>query len=169
MCQTFLRVYIAKAGGICYDVSRGEMMLKSRALRRRRIALYLAVMLMFCAFFANVTSTGERGRPDEAGRKETRLVKPRAGEFFTGSLPDGERQSVREASGEWQTVLGVRTGRTNGFRNGAKGTGACIAQPDGLHGPTVARERSFGVRNLSITHCRETIICYIHNQDGAKG
>lgn len=169
MCQTFLSVYIAKAGGICYDVFRGEMMLKNRALQRKRIALYLAVMLMFCAFCADVTSAGERACFANEGHQESGLGQPRAGEFFTGSLPDGERQSVREASGEWQIAPAVRSGRANGFRSGPKGTGVCIAQLVDLCRRTVAGELPVRETDLAITRCRDIIMCYIHNQDGAKG
>lgn len=144
-------------------------MLKSRALQRKRIAFYLAVMLMFCAFCADGAAAGEVTCFAGVRQQKMLLGQPGAGEFFTGSLPDGERQSVREASGEWQIVLSVRSSRANGFRNSPKGTGAYIVQSSGLHTLSVTGEISAGENGLPITPCREVIVCYIQKQDGAKG
>ena len=48
------------------------------------------------------------------------LETPEAGEFFTGSLPEGERQSVREVVTDWQSTVAVRTGRMTGTKSGPK-------------------------------------------------
>lgn len=163
--SNFFYMCIAKELSFCYDNPRGETMRKIKALRNNKIALCMAVMLMFCAFAAggelsfDVSFVSEIPDADTA---HTTLCRPGAGEFFTGSLPQTEPQSVRETSVHWQELLGSRI---SAARNDL-----CV-----FHGQEVLnqspenRARSELKKKIPVHHSNAIIVCYIHNKDGQKG
>lgn len=144
-------------------------MTKNRAFWANKIALFLAVMLMFSAFCTGGVTAFDSAYQTKGTAGEAVLGSPGAGEFFTGSLPAGERQSVREVSTEWQIVQGIRQNRADGFKNGSGGNGACIVQPGGQFKLHASGENQGAETGESPPHFRDVIVCYIHNQDGQKG
>lgn len=147
-------------------------MLKKRALQRNRIALFLAVILIFCAFGTNaILASGHPGISQRAGgyEHETALEHPGAGEFFANSLPHSEQQSVRELSADWQGFICLRPGRDHGTKSGPRAVQVCVAAPGGLLSTTSCSDSSGADDEMPALRCSEIIVCYIHNQDGAKG
>ncbi len=143
-------------------------MLKNRALQRKRIAFYLAVMLMFCAFGTDGVAAFDAVHQAAGCTQKAMLEYPGAGEFFTDSLPLGDRQSVRELSGDWQSIIVIRPGRSAVIKSGPKGTQVFVAAPDGLLRTTAYSEYFGADIEIPIPRCSEIIVCYMHNQDGAK-
>ena len=145
------------------------MVTKKVALQRNKIALFLAVMLMFCAFGTDgVRACDTVYRADIRG-EESVIIYPGAREFFAESLPPEERQSVREVSADWQSTVVVRSGRITGTKNGPKVHESLQVMNDGLSGTSVFGEHTGERGGTSAGYFAEVIICYIHNQDGAKG
>lgn len=137
---------------------------------KRRIALFLTVMLVFCTLSTDaVLSRDVRGQIEKKSQCSPVMLLEHlpAGEFFTDLLLEGQRQSVMEVSADWQSVL--RAGETMCLnRGGVKGTGLFDVAPE-----IVTGYRRFGgfwrpEHSLGPLHCREIIVCYIHNQDGEK-
>lgn len=144
-------------------------MTKSRALQRNRIALFLAVMLMFCAFGADGVTVKKCLAAGGLKAAETVLVCPGAGEFFTDSLPLQEQQSVRELSTVWQGHMVLRPGRITDAKSGCRETQVSISLPMSLCKITFYRNHLMTEGGAPAAHDTEVIICYIHSQDGAKG
>lgn len=133
-----------------------------RAFHKNSIALMMAVMLMICAFAAGNDAAVYAQQLSQKTAGNVTLLHPEAGEFFTGSLPRTEQQSVREVSVHWQDVLGTR------------GTGGRLQlwvtyEPAVLQLTAKSRVRSDLKKEIPVHHSSETIVCYIHNKDGQKG
>ena len=133
-----------------------------RAFHKNRIALVMAVMLMICAFAAGNDAAVYAKQLSQMTTENVTLLHPEAGEFFTGSLPRTEPQSVREVSGQWQDVLGTR---------GAGGRSQLWVtyEPCVLQLTAESREYLNLKKEIPVHHSSETIVCYIHNKDGQKG
>jgi len=144
-------------------------MSKKSVLRKNKIALFLAVMLMFSAFWAEGTTLDTRLLSGDVQVSRSTLLGPQAGEFFTGSLPRQSQQSVRELSGEWNGFVVLRPGRIAGGKNGYKEIHENADLSVSLRKTTFCREYPITECGAHTAHGREVIICYIHNQDGAKG
>ena len=162
-------VSIAKDVCICYDDLRGEIMAKLCRCRKNIIASFLAFMLVFCGLCAEGAAACEV--PDDVcgqGIKMT-LEHPGAGEFFAGSLPQAERQSVRPVSSYWQEV--VRTGAQRSFRQlyRLQEVKALLAEQENLGQRIYSKHRKQENSGISSCGSQAIIVCYIHNQDGAKG
>ncbi len=140
-------------------------MRKIKALRNNQISLCMAVMLMFCAFAAGAdlsASVRSVSAISDADTAYATLCRPGAGEFFTGSLPQTEPQSVRETSAHWQELFGTRI---SGARNDL-----CIVQGQAfLQSSSENRARSELKKKIPVHHSNAIIVCYIHNKDGQKG
>ena len=133
-----------------------------RAFHKKCIAVWMAVMLMICAFAAGNDVAVYAQQLSQMTAENVTLLQPEAGEFFTGSLPRTEPQSVREVSGQWQDVLGAR------------GTGGRLQlwvtyEPCGLQLTAESKEYSNLKKEIPVHRSSETIVCYIHNKDGQKG
>lgn len=144
-------------------------MAKVRTLQLNFIALLMAVTLMFCGFGVDGTARGIcLGTGEFKGAHDT-LVCPGAGEFFTGSLPLAESQSVRELSTDWQSIVVLRPGRLGSAGSGYKELQLHVVFPESLRKVTFYREHSITEGKAPAAHDTEVIVCYIHNKDGAKG
>ena len=144
-------------------------MAKRRALRSKFIAFAVAVMLMFCGFGTEGIALRECRGYDSFRVVEGNLVSPGAGEFFTGSLPLQESQSVRELSTDWQSAVILRPSRLSGAGSGCKEMQICTFFPDSLRKVTFYKKYSVTDGEAPAAHDTEVVVCYIHNQDGAKG
>ena len=140
-----------------------------KVLRTGKIALYLAVILMFCAFWTDGIALGGQLHPAGLKAPQSSLEYPGAGEFFTGSLPLAESQSVRELSTDWQSIVVLRPGRLGSAGNGYKEMQLHVVFPESLRKVTFYREHSITEGKAPAAHDTEVIVCYIHNKDGAKG
>lgn len=127
-------------------------------------------MLVFCTLSTDaVLSRDVKGQIEKKSQCSQGMLLEHlpAGEFFTDLLLEGQRQSVMEVSADWQSVL--HAGETLCLnRGGVKGTGLCAVAPE-----IVAEYSRFGSsrsleQGMEPLHCREIIVCYIHNQDGEK-
>ncbi len=144
-------------------------MTKRRTLQRNRIALLLAVILMFCAFGADGVVPEKRMLLSEQKATSGAIVCPEAGEFFAGSLPLQKQQSVRELLTDWQGNMILRPGRITESRNGCRQAQVSIGLLMSLRKTTFYIEYPVAEGGTPAASGRETIVCYIHNQDGAKG
>ena len=135
---------------------------------RRKIALFLVAMLMVSAFGADGLRACRVEKRGVLSAKDM-LSYPDAGEFFTGSLPQEESQSVREFSTNWQSIVVLRPGRLIGTGNGIKMMQLYSFFPESLRKATYYRSHSIEQGRAPAAHDTEIIVCYIHNQDGAKG
>ena len=144
-------------------------MTKKMALQRNKIALLLAVMLIFGAFGSDAIRACDMMNRTNNASDIAVLLYPGAGEFFTDSLPLKECQSVREVSADWQSVAVVRAGRLVGAKGGPREQGILQLLMDGLIGITASGD-SPGEKIRRQPRCfSKVIVCYIHNKDGAKG
>ena len=137
-------------------------MQKQRVFQKKCIVLIMAVMLMFSAFAAgsNVADSMFVRADDRPGQGT--MLRPEAGEFFAGSLPQVEPESVRETTVHWQELLCSR-GQSARFQ-------LCAAF-EAIALPPIAEhlKRKDRIKEKTVHHSSEIIVCYIHNKDGQKG
>ena len=144
-------------------------MTRGRGFSANKIALYLAIMLMFSAFCTDGIKAFELSLCNGNPAGETTLGYPGAGKFFTGSLPLQEQQSVREASAGWQLIQGIRVSRYETLKNGFGGSGICPARQIGITGVYDYGDSCEIEPEAVMCRARDVIVSYIHNQDGQKG
>lgn len=137
-------------------------MQKRIAFQKNCIAVLLAVMLMICAFADGNDTAACMPELTDMMTGSITLQHPGAGEFFAGSLPQTEPQSVWEASAHWQELLGAR-----GL--GPRIQLCTVFETAVLHQMAERREQSDFNRKKPVHHSDEIIVCYIHNKDGQKG
>ncbi len=147
-------------------------MQKIAVFQKNRIAMLLAVMLMFCAFAAGNDNADRVVRLSDAKPESAVSLWMGTGEFFTDSLPQAEAHSVREATVQWQELIGsvgqggrLQRGRTPGGRLSHLWiTFAAIA----MQQLALSLGRADLKKEKAVHHSNEIIVCYIHNKDGQK-
>ncbi len=133
-----------------------------KSFHKKSISVIMAVMLMICAFAAGSDTVSCLMRISEMTAGNETLEHPGAGEFFAGSLPQTEPQSVREASVCWQDLLGARG-------VGVRAALWMVSETTVLQQIAQRPWRSELKKIIPVHHSGEIIVCYIHNKDGQKG